>query len=344
MRIECSQRAYEQLQTAGIEKRLRDFQEELKQVFLYRTIWEGKVGEIVEEVRGDSPNFSPASIQDIRKLEKLLEPDDCFDIKGDALRKHPFLLAKLIFGNETSTPENFGFASEEEFAKAITAYCIGEHGTTFLTNDNYSWRNQGRKNEIHLMTHGDTTVSQIDVSGNDPLLTSPPTKAFTMIQDASPFLAGILRYAQELEQTGIPEIINWPQLIDEIRSNPWGENSYSDWNQRGREIDFYSKFAMQVGLIQTKKEMPEKFMYARIPSGNSEVFMKMQEKNLCLYYPSQKDKTYPPTTGEEVAVYTPEDLTHLLKGMYKLFARSRQQMCQMMQIFSQENDIPVNDK
>ena len=131
MAIECSQVAYEKLQDAGIEKRLNDREEDIENILLSRTIWEGRSRKLVDEAIGDASRtgMSDEFYKDVAVLSKKLEDDClCLDMSSKNLPDHPFLLGGVVFGSDIGSFQKYGFESEKDFVEAITAYSIGEIG------------------------------------------------------------------------------------------------------------------------------------------------------------------------------------------------------------------------
>jgi hypothetical protein len=292
MSPECSQWAYERLNRAGIERRLRPIWKEIRDTLLYRNIWQGEVGNLVSHVGNmkdgkETPRFSEEFYQDVQGLERGLEDDDlALRLETENLPRHPFLLGGFVFGENLSRFGEFGFDSERQFAEAVVAYCIGERNRLSNRHETHTWRNGMRKNKISLMDHGDTSVSQSDLSGEEPLLKEYPSAGFGMNQDMSPFLAIALQYVDFLGMRDIDEIKNWEELVQEADCHtPWGYG-YQRWIESGRDISFDAiNFFDMCDLAGTGKKdnLP-----SRIERQESAVWPIVSGRNLEMYVESSE--------------------------------------------------------
>ena len=257
MAIECSQVAYEKLQDAGIEKRLNDREEDIENILLSRTIWEGRSRKLVDEAIGDASRtgMSDEFYKDVAVLSKKLEDDClCLDMSSKNLPDHPFLLGGVVFGSDIGSFQKYGFESEKDFVEAITAYSIGERDS--YGGCDHVWRSNGRKNEINLIGNlGDSCVLQIDVSGAGPVLRDPLSYGFGWKQDSSQFLAIALKYVEALGMRDCDEIKNWEKIVAELR-HPCG-NGYYSWIEGGKEISSEVKSLMDHYCLPVAGSVPE---------------------------------------------------------------------------------------
>lgn len=333
MTIECSNSAYEKLQVLGIQQRTKLVKEELTQIFLYRTIWAGEANKILEATKRAKQSGAVLNEEkkDILSLEAELEADS-FILRIDPfVIKHPFLVAKIVLGKDLGKFSQYSFSSKKNLASAINAYCIGERKAINDDKESYVWRQRENKNNICLVDHGDLSVSQIDVSKKEEsgVLIDPPSSGFGLQQDWSPFLISVLKYAQSIGKRDIPEIKDWQELVRTLRtSNPWG-NDYSK--------DF----------TKTELHLAAQFNDDLSGAGNNNLVLWINDRVLPHFNDGALDilrldekgdleiSLYKrPAKCQRIAHYIPEDIPHLLKANYQLYARSVNDMAKIMHQFN----------
>lgn len=331
LRIECSNSAYKRLQDARINARAKKVKESLTKIFLYRTIWEGRANKILEDAKNGK--FDENEQRDILSLEKEVEGGLVFRFEEPAI-KHPFLVARVVFGDELECFAKYGFTSKESFAKAITGYCIGEDVRSQPDFRKCVWRQGDYKNEVKLIDHGDMSVGQTNVSGENPeddsgILINPPHAGFGLEQDWSPFLITVLKYAEALKKQNIPEIKNWAELARKLRiHNMWGGNEFVE---NSGELDSHYEMFFQRELFGFGKDALRVYIKDGIipvfDSGNLDILREDKNGSIELnMYGSLERFT-------KLARYVPEDISHLLKANYQLFVRSPQTMADIMNYF-----------
>src|SRR3989338_4577614 len=197
-KIECSNSAYEKLQALGIEKRTNKVKKDLRQIFLYKTIWDGKEKKILKEIkRNKKQEFElEEEEKDILSLEAKLEAEDFVAQIDNFVIEHPYLVAKVVLGEDLNNFVQYGFSSKLNLASAINAYCIGERDIINNNKSTYIWRSGEYKNKVNLMDHGDLHVSQTEVLGIEEsgVLIDPKKSGFGLQQDWSVFLISVLKY------------------------------------------------------------------------------------------------------------------------------------------------------
>jgi len=324
--IECSNDAYYKLQAIGIEERTKRVKEELTQIFLYKTIWDGEANIILEQARTAKPSEEQ---QDILALEEKLD-DFVFQINPYVI-EHPFLVAKVVLGDDLDKFSQYGFSSKKNLASAINAYCIGEKKTINDDKRSYIWRQGKYKNSVNLIDHGDMhanqkNLSKIEESG---VLIDPPGSGFGLQQDWSPFLISILKYAQAIGKKDIPEIKDWQEMIRELRqSNPWG-NTYSEKFTKTKfdltiQYDHDLSGAKDINL----KLWINKSVLPYFNKGALDILKNTEDGDLKIRLYTQHEKF------KRIAHYIPEDIPHLLKANYQLYARSVDDLANIMYWFN----------
>ncbi len=333
MNIECSNSAYERLQAIGIYAKARLVKEDLKQIFLHRTIWQGKSNQILEEINmvKQSGAVLTEEQKDILSLESRLEKEDFILQIEPFTVEHPFLVANIVLGNDLDNFSQYGFDSKKNLAGAVNTYCIGERDIIDGYKRNYIWRQKEYKNKVELMDHGDLFVKQTDVSGkkDSGVLTEPSTSGFGLEQDWSPFLISVLKYAQTIGKQNLPEIKNWQELINELRtSNPWGNDYSKDFT--GTELHLNIQFNDDLFVIGSKHSRLwiNRTVLPYVNEGALDFLRRSEngELEFCIYREPEK--------FDRVAHYIPEDIPHLLKANYQLYARNIDDMTKIMYWFN----------
>ncbi len=334
MAIECSNSAYERLHAAGILKKARLAKKDLQLIFLHRTVWEGKADKIIEEAKtakqaGDSLTEEQ---QDILSLELKLQAEDFILRMVPFIVQHPFLVAKIVLGNDLDKFSQYGFNSKKNLAYAVTAYCIGEEKLINEYKRSYVWRRREYKNKVELIDHGDLSVIQTDVSENEDsgVLLEPPTSGFGREQDWSPFLYSILRYAQAIGKQNSPEIREWRDIIKELRtSNPWG-NEYS---KNLAETELHLKQLFTTDLFGTGNNTRVWINDNVLPcfrEGALDFLRRSENGDLEITVYTKPEKYY------VAAHYLSEDIPHLLKANYQLYARNVDDLAEIMHWFNKK--------
>ncbi len=351
--IQCSSAAYTLLDKTGIAERTARRAEDLKKINLHRTIERGEAGRIVDHVRAvvkglETPRYSPDFYTDITALEEELRDDDlALNLSRENLPRHPYLLAGLVFGEEVRNFQKFGFASEKIFAEAITAYCLGETRTIQGDHTSYSWRTGERKHSIELISHGDVSVGQYLVGGESPLLSELWATGFTVVQDSAPFLILALHYAHFLGLSQIPEITEWEPLVAEFsQHHPYG-GGYSAWKKASASERESEAEGIAPPLVNSRfiGNVGTDHWPLRIERQGGALWPILRGRELDIYSASERgsETIYPWGNGsksghaikaEKIVTYTPQDVPHLLTGIYKTYARDRSEMCLLLELFN----------
>jgi hypothetical protein len=330
---ECANWAYQKLQEIEILERARKVEEDLTSIFLLRTIYDGKTGQIVEGSRKAKPNEEE---QDILSLEAELEAELNVLQMNPHVIKHPFLVAKVVLGDDLEKFSQYAFSSKKDLASAVTAYCIGEMGVIKSDTRVNIWRQGIHKNVVQLLsTNGDMFTTQTDVSGieNSGVLIDPLTSGYSLDQEWSPFLITVLKYAQAIGKSDLPEIKEWQKLIEKLRVGQfWSGN---------KDFDFTKMRSNLAGQFKRElygtgdKNLPlwindDTHVLPYFNNGELDILQESEkgEIEMELY---RKDQKF-----QRVAHYIPEDLPHLLKANYQLYARNVDDMAKIMYHFNKE--------
>jgi len=342
MGTECSARAYEKLVGAGIGKRVAKVAEDVEHALLYKTILDGRVGEVVADSLSalHSDEFSDEFHADVQELEEKLRPESIDRLEDRGLLDHPYLFAGVVLGRDMRRFKKYGFGSEREFAEAVTAYCVGERHMSRIFHDKYVWRNEGMKNVVSLIDGDDTSVLQADVSGKGPMLRDVERTGFCFGRDSSQFLAIALKYVDFLGMRDIDEIGNW---VEHVRAggkhHPSGDG-YEAWASGDKKLSFMTENLLTGHhLIGTKNngdtspsriEKRDSAIWPIVSGRNMEIFAGADSGDVEIF---PYGESRPGIKARKVAVYTPEDAAHLLKANHKLYSGSRTDMCGLMDLF-----------
>jgi len=322
----CTERTYDLLDKANILSIAQNSRDGLKTLFLYRTVWEGAPKQTLEELKSSKDATLSEDLKDALDLEQKLDSGTIFDI-NPVVFEHPFLVARMVLGKELDNFGNYGFNSKKDFATAVATYCMEEKDHIDKDIKRYCWRNKNFRNFVDLSTHGDLHVSQTDLSDTTGkiVLTDPTREGFGIKQDWSPFLVSVLKYSQLIGKQEIPEIKNWRETAVPIRtSNFWG----SKIPDRSDDLAFGLEGMFDRGIGPSDAPLfinDNTISYFR--DGNLEFLREHKEGDIELYQGRLKMKKF--------MTFTPDDLTHLLKANYKLYARSVSDMAQIMDHFNE---------
>lgn len=355
--IQCSNPAYKRIARTGLDRLIHEKARTLN-------LWDSYLNDdennkIIEEARKFLNNYKgkiseeEAIFKEIDNLGKKTEDEDYMGIGSDLhelLIEHPAFLGYFFLGENLFKPKRFEFPSSKHLAEAVTAYYFGE--VYLKDNKKWVWRNKEFKNVIHQTMHGDLSVSQHDVSGNETKERDlfGVTEGFEVIkkenscggisafQDFSGYLISLLKYAEHLGKAGIYEIKNWREVLKET-----GEvaGNYTE-ALGGFESEWVMDMALKLPLLSEKeiKMFPLQF------SDQGSKFFPFIKDNKLLYFAESKDEgellreDLNLTKGKKFVKcleYCEEDLIPALKGTYKLYARVKGDMYTIMKIFNKDH-------
>ncbi len=361
MLIECPVPAYNRLVKSGLVKKLADKKELIKDILL-SACFEINAEDIFEDVRrkierGRNEMISERTqlYADINSLDvEIKEEGGEFYNKEEKLMNNPSLLAFAVLGEEVLGFQKFGFPSRRSLEESITSFCIGERHLLYMDSD-YIWRNGKFKNTISNSNHGDLYFGQVDISGKDAKVQTlfgfeeefdAFKKTENSIKNANAhhdcwgnFLAATLKYAEAIGKIDIPEIKNWKETLSNTGSVPTF-TAEAEFGESGHEVLLSM---LKDSQIMREGEMVKTFpLY--IPSSGNTDYYPYYSKDGKLFYLTEEEKgeIKMPVEAEsrfaglrlsKYIEYSQEDLPHLLKGTYRMFARDRRLLPKIMREF-----------
>jgi hypothetical protein len=325
--IICSRQGYEKLERAQIQDRTHKKRDALNRVFLFRSIWQDEPEKVASEIKNSSGTELQEDREDLQELERKLDEETNIFQMEPFVFENPLLVGRLVFGDDLDNFSKYEFKTKTDFARTIVAYCICEREEIQRDSCSVSWRNETYKNSVKLINHGDLSVLQKDITGRlgEDIIINPCSQGFGLKQDWSPFLVSVLKYAEAIGKKEIPEIRDWRTLARKLRTaNVWSTNIP---DKSDKEPEFQIKQLFLSGL--TPIEYPIHI--------NSEIFPMFSEGSLEILRenPQGDIKLFRGTiTASKIISYSPEDIPFLLKANYQLFARSVNDMAQIMDYFN----------
>jgi len=353
-RFECPKPAYDRIVKSELYSLILEKKELIGDILLYRQPFWSDFG---KEVLRESVNYVfdwENKISDrwnyyreMLEFDEIFEKEDFVFEIGSFLIKYPGFLASLVLGEKISNFEKFGFPSRRSLEESITSFCIGEKHVVGWEDRSYFWRNGDVKNEISSNEHGDFYASQTDVSGEDyvkkekDLFGKRESRIFSTIretcniiairahQDWTMFLVSILNYAKQIGKKEMYEIVKWQEVLKEIgfvgtnTAEAFGGSKLNDYLMErpnlihGGNLEMFPIFIGEDFIPYIKDD---KLMYIK-ENKNGEISLDFTER------------FFEKARFSKVNEYFPEDLPHMLKATYKLFARDRTLLPQIMNSF-----------
>ncbi len=330
--IICSSRTYDLLNASSILSRAQQVADGLQTLFLHRSIWEGVPERELQEIKAFSSPALQEDREDARLLEKAVEAEHHLICMEPFVFDHPFLVARMVFGDDLEQYHAYGFSSKRNFAKAIAAYCISERAQIEKSKQEYSWVNASYKNKVTLHTHGDLGVTQTDIRGKaEEILVNPPCEGFGVKQDSSPFLVAVLKYAENLGSKELPLIQDWRSFARQVRtSNVWGTTI----PEKAKEESFEAQMLFMRGLYPLEAPLfITEGVVASLNKNRLEMLCEDDQGPVVLWNGKLKMRSF--------LSYTLEDLSHLLLANYQLFARSTHDLAGVMDYFN-DHESTIN--
>jgi hypothetical protein len=322
----CSSKTYDRLENAGIVQKSHDTKAELNSIILFRTIGDGLARQTLELLKSTRELELSDEKTDALELEELLEDPFCFDVKPHVFA-HPYLIARMVFKDELQNYKHYGFNSKIDFARAIATYCITENRVIQSDTKLKSWRNHDYRNQVRLCDHGDLSVIQTNIQSrnNEDIIENPESYGFGINNDWSLFLITVLKYAEALGKKDIPEIKNWRDFAESVRRhNPWNGNtileSAEKYDSRIPRLFSSSLNPNSDPLFITQKKV------ARFNDYNLEILTIDPTGNISICQGNYM--------ANRTLIYYPSDLVPLLLANYQLFARSTNDMAQILNYFN----------
>ena len=363
--IECPNPTYDRLIYSGIEKKILENKELIRDALLTSTICGESVCSAFDKARkylnSNKNKFSEKTrlYQNIAMLENYLEQENLFYDKEELLMQNPYLLAFIAIGEEIFNHEKYEFFSTKELSEAITSYCIGEKEKIYVWRDSYIWRNNNFKNRLSNGFHGDLHLSQWDVSGREykNLFGFNVSDTWKDVESRngfgapwsfwSEFLMTNLKYAEALGKAKMPEIVNWKDVLKKIGAvgtataeAMFGDGD-DDFGLEMLENDFLfgadPKDLMEqegiTGLPLSIRCDSERVFFPYFKDGK--LIYLIEDKKGKMESPFKKgvysNLRFIPSFG-----YEESDLPFLLEGTYSLFARDRSVLPKLMERFIQK--------
>jgi hypothetical protein len=340
-RVTCSFEAYRRLESSGVLDRIHERYGDVSSFMLYGSLHVEPVGGVIfenaENVYFDrNRGISEASVMagDVLNLEKELE--DVYDIEKDNLfYEYPAFLSKVVLDDDVDYKSK-GFNSLADLYRAVVAYCVDSRFEIGRTNqDNYIWRNEKFKNNIHLNVHGDFFVHQDDISSKlertlfgekfDVAKSSDFGFGMSSYQDSSSFLFAVLKYAEHVGMKDIPEIVDWKKTLDDVGSIG---TATTECLMGGGRLGF--GFFERELAVEDSKERGYPILFNGMASGNYTVPFVSKEGDFCIKSYNSEDVI----TGDGPRLsFGAEDVADLLKGTYRLFTRDKSLMPKILEGF-----------
>lgn len=353
MDIECLTPAYNKIITSGIYKKIKEKEEVLKHIFLYKSSYFDGVDEIFAGIRkyyfDNKRGISEKSkfFEDILLLENEFAEEDYFpatDFEKNLI-KHPFYLSYIVLGEEIFDYKKFNFPNLRSLGSAITSFCIGER----IFGDEYTWRTGNLKNNISKNIHGDLFAGQRNVFGkfslentlfgkeeNFDVYSEVKYSGVSAYQDWSEFLVATLKYAEYLGKEKIREIVEWEEVLEESGGGV-GTAATEAFGTDFSKSDL--EFLMSFPVIQDGKKLEQYPLHLYSQTHNSYYPYFSEGK---LFYLSENEsgkisfEVYKNKAFSKVLEYSEGDLSPILTATYKFFARDRSKMYKIMDWFNEK--------
>src|SRR3989344_7037883 len=357
--IECPKSAYDRLANSGIMRKIRGKRKIVESILLGADISGAEVYGIFDNASREYENLVKGRISEEEELYKNIlelkaeaEKDILgINLKESLLIQHPSLLAFAVLGKKVLEFQKFGFPSRRSLEESVASFCLGEKHEIHQYQDDYVWRNGIFKNIISNSNHGDLYFGQIDVSGRDEKIQTlfGIEESFdTFKDDASRrnanahhdcwgyFLGSILKYAQVMEKTNIPEIKNWRNALKEVGSNltftAEAEFGESDMFHDMLLTNLESQSMMNEGkIIETfPLHIPGQRNHYPYISKDGKLLYLIETEDGEIIMPVNEDSRLAKIKLSKYIEYDENDLPNLLRGTYKMFARDRRLLPKIM--------------
>ena len=364
--VECPNPAYYRIMNSELLDKILEKKESIHLTLLYSSLFADKQGERIvewaEEVcSGDAKSSERTGVaKDILELYHVWNQNSpILEEFGKMLIEHPSFLARLALGRNLLSYKKYGFSNRRSLEEAITSFCIGEREIIDSFGRDYYWRTGDLKNHISLNVHGDLYAAQADVSGSEQEVieedlfgrrklivfdTKKEDVAYTGIsayQDWSTFLLSILRYAQSLGKSKMPEIVDWKDVMS--KAGVVGTHTAeAEFGLPGS--DYYTKDLMDMAIL--REDIQEKNAWPLNIRFDGEIYYIPYIKNEEMFYLSESEKGdvslerfgkfFEGKRFSKRMKYCEEDIPHVLRANYKFFARDKTIMFGIMDAFLAE--------
>jgi hypothetical protein len=363
-RLECPNPAYTRLVESGIARRIFEQRGEISDLFIQRGyLWSERGVHVINwaarkfEKQIKKIKQKREVAKDILALEGKFEGFERYlSIHEDDAERlfiaHPSFLARVLFGNNVLKFWKYDFPTRRTLEQAIVSFCFGEKDSLY-ERDCLTWRNGDRKNEVHLNMPGDLFVRQTDVSGGesreenlfgeevrfDSYKFVEQSGRFGAHQDWSGFLASVLKYAEELGMSKIPEIKDWKAVMD--AGGIVGTNTAEAFGGFGG-FDT-SEMVMMRPLLGGRGS--EDIVPLKIYDKSERSFIPYFQEGSLFYLSecengevdlSEYGKIFEGRRYKVEVVFGSEDIVPALKANYRFYARDKGDMRRIMERFNGE--------
>lgn len=354
--IECPRPALDKLRKTGLVDRLmrdRDkwfsaatslfFEQDFYDVF-------DEARESLTKMNTSETIRKRAFFRRITELVDKTREDSCLRPGGE-LMNYPEVMAYIALGDDVFRFADYGYETQKQLEESVTSFCLGYSSTSRLNDSDYCWVYGNCKNFLSNSYHGDLHVSQTDISGKyfHERTLFGEREVFDTWKNTDEcrerisahygnwesWLAIILKYAKEIGREAIPEITNWRNVLREV-----GESHVcaveAEFGETNR--DFFG-LELPVMVEGKKLEMSPIFFYgddkkSYIPFvKDKRLLIVVDDKDGNMEFPEYPGSYFSNKKFTQVLVYEESDLTDLLKGTYKLFARDRRRMPKIIESF-----------
>lgn len=357
-KIICPDLAYEQLKKSGVVDLILNetAKKSVKNTLLNRCIDDNIINNasgILKINRFNSKDEKIIMYEDLVNCNTDYNTDEFagFSDFNSLLTRHPAYLGYLVLGEDILKYKDFGFNNGTSLEKAVTAFCIGEKHEFNFRADEWVWRNNNFKNEIHGDVHGDMTISQTDSSGRDyeertlfgderifDCMKKVNSFGFGAYQDWSEFLVSLLKYSEKVGMSDIQEIADWKGTLEEIGGGFSG--ACAEAFGRCCNAKFNARMLMDSQLMCDGEKL--KISPLTIWNQNTGTLPFFRDGKL-IYMKQDKEggakfneRYFKLKRFSKVVEYSPDDIPHAIKGTLKYFARSRKMIPAIMNEFNRK--------
>lgn len=352
--IECPKPALDKLKKAGLVDRLARDRDKwfsaATSLYFDRGDFYDVFDKAIKYLENTSTNTHRPFFKRITDLIDETRKDSCLRPE-DTLMNYPEVMAYIILGDDVFRFADYGYETQKQLEESVTSFCLGYSVVPRFNDSSYYWVYGDYKNLLSNSYHGDCHIFQTDISGryfHEKTLfgerevfdtwknTDECRKMISAHYDNwESWLAILLKYAKEIGRENIPEITNWRDVLREV-----GE---SHVNATEAEFgDFSDFFGLELPVMVEGRKL-EAFPITINGDDQKDYIPFVKDKRLLIIvndkdgnmeFPEYPDSYFSNKKFKQVLAYEESDLTDLLKGTYKLFARDRSRMPKIIESFS----------
>jgi|GEM_PF-980284 len=357
--VECPKPAYERIVKSGLDGKILGSHERITDIILGPYLESETYHDLLKEAKDHLANErgkiteKNAIYKDILKADSRARESFSID-KEELLIEFPGILAYAALGDEVFSYRDYGFSDMRQLAESVASFCLGKETRIMrgIENDHY-WRYKKYKNRLSNSNHGDCYFSQTDVSGEDYEASTlfGKEEVFDTWKDVMAYLKGVyadysywqtfltvaLLYARAIGKHKMPEITSWRNILEDMGFS----GIHSAESMLGTRV---SRLEIEEKCILIEGEKPRSNIpiliysneknYHPYVSDNKLFYIKEDpEGKMELQFESRfiEGKRFSPHI-----VYEEDELPEILKGTYRLFARDRRLLPQIMDAFLSE--------